>query len=70
MDTGIDARQIECVLSHLARLRRCRDQESMDALEDLRPAWLGMDVWDMVLEDLNAQYDRERVRVPRLQLVR
>ena len=53
MDAGIDARQIERVLSHLARLQHCRDQEE-DVLDDLRPTWLGMDTWDVVLEDLEA----------------
>lgn len=70
MDAGIDARQIERVLSHLARLRHRRDQEDMDALENLRPAWLGIDAWEVVLEDLEAQHYRERARVARLQLVR
>lgn len=70
MDAGIDARQIERVLSHLARLRHRRGPEDMDALEDLRPAWLGMDAWDVVLEDLEAQHYRERVRVAQLRLVR
>lgn len=70
MDAGIDARQIERVLSHLARLRHRRDQENMDALENLRPAWLGMDAWEVVLEDLEAQHYKERARVVRLQLVR
>lgn len=70
MDAGIDARQIERVLSHLARLRHRRDQEDMDALENLRPAWLGIDAWEVVLEDLEAQHYRGRARVARLQLVR
>ncbi|HEY9111114.1 MAG TPA: hypothetical protein VIM92_04985 [Rhodanobacteraceae bacterium] len=69
MVAGIDARQIERVLSHLARLQHRRDQEE-DALEDLRPAWLGMDTWDVVLEDLEAQHYKKPVRVARLQLVR
>lgn len=70
MDVGIDAKQTERVLSHLARLRHHCDQEHMDVLESLRPAWLGADAWDVVLEDLEAQHYRERARVVRLQLVR
>ncbi|MDE2270360.1 MAG: hypothetical protein KGJ94_00050 [Xanthomonadaceae bacterium] len=70
MDTAIDARQIERVLSHLARLKHRRDQDDRDILDDLRPAWLGMDAWEVVLEDLEAQHYRECARVPRLQLVR
>lgn len=70
MDAGIDARQIERVLSHLARLRHRRDHEDGDALENLRPAWLGMDAWEIFLEDLEAQHYRERPRAARLQLVR
>ncbi len=70
METGIDAKQIERVLSHLARLRHHHDQEA-DTLEDLRPAWLGMDAWEVVLEDLEAQHYREHARrAPQLQLVR
>ena len=69
MESGIDARQIERVLSHLARLRHRSDA---DVLEDLRPDWLGMDAWEIVLEDLEAQHyrERKRPRVARLQLVR
>lgn len=70
MDAGIDARQIERVLSHLARLRHRRDHEDADVLENLRPSWLGMDAWEVVLEDLESQHYRERPRVTRLQLVR
>lgn len=69
MDVNIDAEQIEHVLSRLARLRHQRDQEDMDVLESLRPAWLGVDAWDIVLEDLEAQRYRERARVVRLRLV-
>ena len=74
MEAGIDARQIERVLSHLARLQHRRDQEE-DVLDDLRPTWLGMDTWDVVLEDLEAQHYKKPVRiahpqVARLQLVR
>jgi hypothetical protein len=74
MEAGIDARQIERVLSHLARLQHRRVEEE-DVLDDLRPTWLGMDAWDVVLEDLEAQHYKKPVhvkpvRVPRLQLVR
>lgn len=70
METGIDARQIEHVLSHLARLRHRRGEEGMDALESLRPAWLGLDAWEVVLEDLETQHYRKGTPVARLQLVR
>lgn len=69
MDSGIDAKQTERVLSYLARLRHQSDPGAMDALESLRPPWLGMDAWDVVLEDLEAQHYRQRARVVRLQLV-
>lgn len=69
MDAGIDARQIERVLSHLARLQHCREQEE-DVLDDLRPTWLGMDTWDVVLEDLEAQHYKKPVRVARPQVAR
>ena len=69
MDAGIDARQIERVLSHLARLQHRRDQEE-DVLDDLRPAWLGLDTWDVVLEDLEAQHYKKPARAPRPQVAR
>jgi hypothetical protein len=69
MDGGIDARQIERVLSHLARLKHRGDQKEGDVLESLRPTWLRADAWDVVLEDLEAQRYHERARVPRLRLV-
>lgn len=74
MDVEIDAKQIEHVLSHLARLQHGRDQKDMDALENLRPAWLGIGAWEVILEDLEVERyrarDRARARVVRLQLVR
>jgi hypothetical protein len=70
METGIDARQIERVLSHLARLKHRSDQENADTLDDLRPPWLGLDAWEVVLEDLETQHYRGRACAPRLQLVR
>lgn len=70
MDAGIDAKQIERVLSHLARLKHRRNPEDTDALDDLRPAWLRADTWDVVLEDLELQHFREHVRPASLQLVR
>lgn len=69
MDTGVDAKQTERVLSQLARLKHHCDQEGFDVLESLRPAWLGADAWDIVLEDLEAQRYRERARVVHLRLV-
>lgn len=69
MDGGIDANQTERVLSYLARLKHQGDPAQMDALESLRPSWLGMDAWDVVLEDLEAQHYRNRARVVRLQVV-
>jgi hypothetical protein len=59
---AIDAKQTERVLSYLARLRHHRDPEEMDLLESLRPTWLGMDAWDLVLEDLETQRYKERPR--------
>lgn len=70
MDVDIDIKQTERVLSYLAGLRHHCDQEGMDVLESLRPAWLGVGAWDVVLEDLEAQRYRERARVVRLHLVR
>lgn len=70
MDAGIDAGQIERVLSHLARLKHRRNPEDAEVLDDLRPAWLRADTWDVVLEDLEVQHYRERPRTARLQLVR
>jgi len=70
MDATIDAKQTERVLSYLARLRHQRDQGEMDLLESLRPTWLGMDAWDMVLEDLETQRYKERARGERLELAR
>jgi hypothetical protein len=69
MDAVIDAKETERVLSHLARLRHRRDYAESDALDSLRPAWLGMDTWDVVLDDLENQRYKERVRVARLQVV-
>ena len=69
MDAAIDAKQTERVLSYLARLRHYRDQQEETVLESLRPTWLGMDVWDVVLDDLETQRYRERARVAQLRLV-
>lgn len=69
MDEGIDARQTERVLSHLARLKHHGDPQQLDALESLRPAWLTADAWDVVLDELEVQHYRERARVVRLRLV-
>lgn len=70
MNAAIDAKQTERVLSYLARLQHLRDQEDLDVLESLRPAWLGMDAWDVVLDDLATQRYKERRREVRLELVR
>lgn len=70
MDAAIDAGQIERVLSHLARLKHRRDPDDAEALDSLRPAWLGMDAWDIVLEDLEGQHYRASVRPAALQVVR
>ncbi len=67
---AIDAKQTERVLSYLARLRHQRDQGEPDLLESLRPAWLGMDAWDVVLEDLENQRYKDRARVVRLEPAR
>jgi hypothetical protein len=70
MDMRIDAEQIEHVLSHLARLRQQRDQGNIDMLEGLRPSWLSVGAWDVVLEDLQAQRYKERARSVQLRLVK
>lgn len=70
MDAPIDARQIERVLSHLARLRRHRDRVGVEALDQLRPPWLGPDAWEIILEELETQHYRERKRAAQLRLVR
>jgi hypothetical protein len=71
MDMKIDAEQIAHVLDYLAQLRRDRDRGGADVPERLRPAWISMGAWDVILEDLAAQRYRERERAhPRLQLVR
>lgn len=70
MNAAIDAKQTERVLSYLARLQHSRDQEELDVLESLRPAWLGMDAWDVVLDDLATQRYKERRQAVRLALVR
>ena len=70
MNVSSDAEQTECVLSHLARLSHRRDQNDMDTLEKLRPAWLGLDAWDIVLEELKVQRYQERAHAARPRLVR
>lgn len=60
MNTTIDAEQVEHMLSHLARLRHQCNPEHSNVLESLRPAWLGVDTWDIVLEDFEAQRYSER----------
>jgi hypothetical protein len=67
---AIDAKQTERVLSYLARLRHHRDQGEPDVLESLRPEWLGMDAWDIVLDDLETQRYKERKRATPLGLAR
>lgn len=69
MDSGIDAMQTERVLSHLARLKHQGDETQMDVMESLRPAWLGVDAWDIILEDLEAQHYRNRARAVLLRVV-
>lgn len=69
MDVDIDAMQTERVLSRLARLKHHCDQGSMDVLETLRPSWLGVDAWDIVLEELDSQRHREHPRGARPRLV-
>jgi hypothetical protein len=70
MATEIDAGQIERVLSHLAHLGHRRDVDDMETLDNLRPGWLKLDAWEIVLEDLTTQYYRERPRTAQLRLVR
>lgn len=69
MDVNIDVDQTERMLSHLARLRQRCNRDDMDALERLRPAWLGLDAWDIVLEELKMQRYRERPHMARPRLV-
>ena len=69
MDATIDARQVERVLSHLARVQHRRTYGGMDG-DDLRPSWLAFDAWEVILDDLETQRYRERARVAQLQLVR
>ncbi|MBN8713054.1 MAG: hypothetical protein J0H50_03645 [Xanthomonadales bacterium] len=64
MDMNVDAEQIERVLSRLARLWQPHDQDAVNALDSLRPAWLKAAAWDVILEDLAAQRCSE-VRAPR-----
>ena len=70
MDPSINPEQVESVLSHLARLRHHGSPAGTKALESLRPAWLGITAWDMLLEDLDAQRYRERKHAVRLRLVK
>lgn len=69
MDVNIDVDQTERMLSHLARLRQRYNRDDMDALERLRPAWLGLDAWDIVLEELKMHRYRERPHMARPRLV-
>lgn len=60
MDTEIEnPEQIGLALAHLAHLRHSRDPHAEDTLEGLRPRWLGMDAWDMLLEELETGRYRE-----------
>ncbi|TAN05565.1 MAG: hypothetical protein EPN36_05710 [Rhodanobacteraceae bacterium] len=71
MDTEIEnAEQIGLALAHLARLRHCRDPHSEDALEGLRPRWLGLDAWDVVLEELENGCYREPPARPKCPVTR
>lgn len=69
MDTSMNAEQVEHMLSHLARLRHRGDRADIDVLENLKPAWLRADAWDILLEDLKAQRYRERAHGVRLRLI-
>ena len=69
MNRSIDAEQVDHTLSHLARLRHQCSPEHMDVLENLRPAWLAEDTWDIVLEDVEVQRYSARARGGRLRLV-
>ncbi|MGH8184752.1 MAG: hypothetical protein ACREPH_13935 [Rhodanobacteraceae bacterium] len=66
MDPEIEnAEQIGFSLAHLAQLRHCRDRRSEDTLESLRPRWLGLDAWDMLLEELETGRYRESPARPK-----
>ncbi len=69
MHTNISPEQVERMLSHLASLRLHRNRADLETLEALRPAWIGLDAWDMVLDDVTAQRFRDRVGGSRLRLV-
>lgn len=69
MNVNIDVDQTERMLSHLARLRQRYNRDDMDTLERLRPAWLGLDAWDIVLEELKMHRYRERPHMARPRLV-
>lgn len=69
MIVNTDVEQTERMLSHLARLRQRYNRDDMDMLERLRPAWLGLDAWDIVLEELKIHRYRQRPHVARPRLV-
>ena len=70
MDMSLDAEQIEHILSHLARLKHHSADGNVRVLDSLRPAWLGLGAWDIVLEDLESQRYRKHARSVQLRLVR
>ena len=69
MNRSIDAEQVERTLSHLARLRHQCTPEHFDVLENLRPAWLAEDTWEIVLEDVELQLYSARASGTCLRLV-
>ena len=69
MNMRIDAEQIEYTLSYLANLRQRRSHADMETLETLRPAWIGLDAWDMLLDDVRSQRYRDPARRTHLRLV-
>ena len=69
MNMRIGAEQIEYTLSYLANLRQRHSHADMEALEALRPAWIGLDAWDMLLDDVRSQRHTGRASRAHLRLV-
>jgi len=64
MDGSIGTEQVERVLNYLAHLRHYSDRENVNALDSLRPTWMKMSAWDVILDDLEAQRYREPAARP------
>lgn len=64
MDVSIGTEQVERLLNCLAHLRHHRNRENVNILDGLRPAWMKMSAWDVILDDLEAQRYREPAARP------